>query len=28
VTPAGVRLRKKHLTENERKRESRKAADG
>jgi GTP-binding protein len=28
VTPASVRLRKKHLTENERKRESRKAADG
>ena len=28
VTPAGVRLRKKLLTENERKRESRKAADG
>ena len=28
VTPMGVRLRKKHLTENERKRESRKAADG
>ena len=28
VTPASVRLRKKLLTENERKRESRKAADG
>ncbi len=28
VTPATVRLRKKLLTENERKRESRKAADG
>jgi GTP-binding protein len=28
VTPMGVRLRKKLLTENERKRESRKAADG
>ena len=28
VTPTSIRLRKKHLTENERKRESRKAADG
>jgi GTP-binding protein len=28
VTPTSVRLRKKLLTENERKRESRKAADG
>jgi GTP-binding protein len=28
VTPVGIRLRKKLLTENERKRESRKAADG
>ena len=28
VTPTSVRLRKKQLTENERKRESRKAADG
>jgi GTP-binding protein len=28
VTPASVRLRKKLLTENERKRESRRAADG
>jgi GTP-binding protein len=28
VTPASIRLRKKLLTENERKRESRKAADG
>jgi GTP-binding protein len=28
VTPSSIRLRKKLLTENERKRESRKAADG
>jgi GTP-binding protein len=28
VTPVNIRLRKKHLTENERKRESRKAAEG
>jgi GTP-binding protein len=28
VTPLSIRLRKKHLTENERKRESRKAAEG